>query len=167
MAPLSTYVEEAIAHEAGHIVVAYEFGIKIDELYVMLTRTDEGLKVGDFATLAEDPPAAEIPKMSEELKTAFQLFVAGGVAGNKFNGLEEISPGAVSDREELKRYTQESLEEVSETALLIVQERRRVFRRIVSVARQRLRDLTKDPQLPTGRYTLLNERDLAAIFAKE
>jgi len=167
MPPLSTYVEEAIAHEAGHIVVAHEFGIKIDELHVMLSRTDEGLNVGDFATLAEDPPEEEIPQMSEELKTAFELFIAGGVAGNKFDGLEEITLGAESDREELKRFTDQSLEETSETALLIVKKQRRIFRRIVSVASQRFRDLTKNPHLPTGRYTLLNEGDLEAIFSKE
>ncbi len=105
--------------------------------------------------------------MNEALKAGFALFVAGGVAGNKFDGLNEITEGAASDREELQRFTDRSLEEVSEDALLILTEQRRRFRRIKSVARQRFQDLVKDSSLQTGRHTLLNEADLQGIFNKK
>ncbi len=165
--PMGTYIDEAIAHESGHIVVANECGITVHEMYVMLTRGERGYEVGDFATESEDPSNEQIAEMNEALKTGFALFVAGGVAGNKFDGLNQITEGAASDREELERFTDRSLEEVSEDALLIVTEQRRRFRRIKSVARQRFQDLVKDSSLQTGRHTLLNEADLQGIFNKK
>lgn len=161
-----TYMEEAIAHEAGHIVLAHKCGIAVDEMYVMIRRGERGHEVGDFATEAEDPSNEQIAEMDEVLKTGFALFIAGGVAGNKFEGLDEITPGAESDREELQRFTDKSLEEMSEDALLIVKEQRRVFRRINSVARQRFQDLMKNADLPTGRHMLLNQADLQSFFSK-
>jgi len=90
---MGTYIDEAIAHEAGHIVVANECGITVHEMYVMLTRGERGYEVGDFATESEDPSNEQIAGMNEALKTGFALFVAGGVAGNKFDGLNEITEG--------------------------------------------------------------------------
>lgn len=165
--PMTTYMEEAIAHEAGHIVVANECGIAVHEMYVMVTRGERGYEIGDFATESEDPSTEQIAEMDEALKKGFALFIAGGVAGNKFEGLDGITPGAASDREELQRFTDKGLEEISEEALLIVREQRRMFRRIKSVARQRFKDLMRNPSLQTGRHTLLDQADLQSIFNKK
>jgi hypothetical protein len=40
------------------------------------------------------PPDEEIHGMDPKIKAAFMLFVAGGVAGNKFSGIETIGSGA-------------------------------------------------------------------------
>src|SRR5258708_36788347 len=101
MTVLDKYIQEAIDHEAGHIVVANQQGIAVFELFVMLTRAEGGYEIGDFATESEDPSEADIKEMPEEVKRDFALFVSGGGAGNKFVGLLEITPGAATDREEL------------------------------------------------------------------
>jgi hypothetical protein len=167
MTPLDKYIQEAIDHEAGHIVVANQNGIAVFELYVMLTRAERGYEIGDFATESEYPSDAEITEMQEEIKKGFELFISGGVAGNKFEGLQEITPGAATDREELKKFTDESLEDMSEEALEIVQKERRMFRRIRSRAQQKFLDLMKNPNLQTGRHILLNEQDLQEAFKKK
>lgn len=79
---MSKYIDEAIAHEAGHIVVANECGITVHELYVMLSREEHGYQIGDFATESEDPSDEQIAEMDGTLKTGFALFIAGGVAEN-------------------------------------------------------------------------------------
>lgn len=163
---LRNYIEEAIAHEAGHAVVAIECGITVHEMYVMLTRAVGGYEIGDFATESEYPSDAQIAEMPEPLKKGFALFISGGVAGNKFEGLNEISPGSDTDREELKRFAARSLEEMSKEALIIVQNQRRTFRRIQSGAKQKFRELMKNPELQTGRHVLLSRQELEAIFNK-
>jgi hypothetical protein len=167
MTPLDKYIQEAIDHEAGHIVVANQQGIAIFELFVMLTRVEHGYEIGDFATKSEDPSEEDIKEMPEEIKKDFALFISGGVAGNKFGGLEEITPGAATDREELKRFTDRSLEDVSAQAMEIVQKERRMFRRIRSLAHQKLSELLKNPNLQTGRHIILNEQDLQGAFNKK
>jgi hypothetical protein len=167
MTPLDKYIQEAIDHEAGHIVVANQQGIAVFELFVMLTRVERGYEIRDFATESEDPSEAEIKEMPEELKEDFALFISGGVAGNKFGGLNVITPGADTDRQELKRFTDTSLEDMCEEALKIIQSERRRFRRIRSLAQQSLSDLLKNSNLQTGRHILLNEEDLQEAFEKK
>ncbi|HXM99937.1 MAG TPA: hypothetical protein VN982_15825 [Candidatus Dormibacteraeota bacterium] len=166
MTALDNYVEEAMAHETGHTVVAKARGITVHEIYVMLTRAVGGYEIGDFATESEYPSDAEITDMPEQLKKDFILFISGGVAGNRFEGLDKITPGADTDREELKRFTDNSLEEVSEEALVIVTNQRRTFRQIRSRAKQKFRELMKNPELQTGRHVLLSGQELEAIFNK-
>jgi hypothetical protein len=133
----------------------------------MLTRAEGGYEIGDFATESEDPSEADIKEMPEEVKRDFALFVSGGVAGNKFGGLVEITPGAATDREELKRFTNRSLEDMSEEALEIVKNERRRFRRVRSLAHQKFSDLMNNPNLKTGRHALLNEQELQEVFIKK
>lgn len=167
MTPLEKYVQEAIDHEAGHIVVANRQGIAVFEMFVMLTRTEGGYEIGDFATESEDPSEADVKEMPEEVKKDFALFISGGVAGNKFGGLGKITGGAATDREELKRFTDRSLEDTSEEALEIVQNQRRMFRRIRSLAHQKFSDLLKNPNLQTGRHIILNEQEIQEVFNKK
>lgn len=74
MTALDKYIGEAIAHEAGHVVLAKECGITVHDIHVMLTRGEGGYEIGDFATESEYPSDEEIIEMSELLKKGFTLY---------------------------------------------------------------------------------------------
>src|SRR5437899_11090979 len=80
--PALSYLDEAIPHEAGHLIVGKAVGLPARGLDFNVTRLPDGrIAIGDFATLVYSPPDEEIPKMEEKLKAALMLLVAGGVVG--------------------------------------------------------------------------------------
>ncbi len=89
MKSFGQYIDEAIPHEAGHILVGRAVGFLARGLEVEVVRFPDGrgITVGNFATLAHSLPDDAIPNMDPKLKASYMLFVAGGVAGNKFDGL--------------------------------------------------------------------------------
>jgi hypothetical protein len=161
-----SYVSEAIPHEAGHIVVGMALGIPIRGLTVNIVRDDRGTMIGDFATLSVEPPDEEIPRTPPKLLAAYKLFVAGGLAGNRFASVPAAEESIQSDRKRLARVGTESLEEVADMAAAIIEGRRRKFRRLISVIRQRFLDLMSSNNLQTGPCSLLNEQDLNDILSR-
>ena len=159
---------DAIPHEAGHILVGRVVGIHARGLTVDFERfPDGGAAIRNFATLGFAPPDEEIPGMDSKLKAAFMLFIAGGVAGNKFMGLTTIGSGAEADRKSLARLTDMSLEAVSDMALEIIKPKRRAFRQLVSLIRQRFTDrVLKNRDIQTGSHLLVTEEDLDKIFSE-
>ena len=124
--------------------------------------------MGNFATLSVEPPDEAIPKMPSDARSMYMLFVAGGVAGQKFVGREGTGEGANADRRELARINpQQTIEELAAMAVPLIHKRRRVFRRLMSVPRERyVTRIQKNRDIQTGRHNLLNEQDLDAIFAE-
>jgi len=168
MKSFGQYIDEAFPHEAGHILVGRSVGFLARGLDVEVVRMPEGkgISVGNFATLASSPPDEEIPKMDPELKASYILFIAGGVAGNMFYGLKTKCQGDSADRAELARLTNRSLEEIAEQAVGIIQKRRRHFRQLVSLIRQRFVDrIWTNQNIQTGRHNLVTQEDLKAIFS--
>jgi hypothetical protein len=164
---LGQCVDEAIPHEAGHILVGRAVGFLARGLDIEVVRFPEGrgISVGNFATLAYSPPDEAIPNMDPKLRASYILFVAGGVAGNKFNGLATIGQGADADRKELARLTDESLEEVAEMAVAIIDKHRRHFRQLVSLIRLRYTErVLKNRDVQTGRVSLLSQEDIQGIL---
>ncbi len=160
-------IDEAFPHEAGHILVGRAVGLLARGLDVEVVRFPDGkgISVGNFATLAYSPPDEEIPKMDAKIKAAYMLFVAGGVAGNKFDGLKSQCQGDAADRKELARLTTKSLEEIADMAVGIIHKHRRHFRQLVSLIRQRFIDrIWTNRDIETGRHNLLTQEDLEAIF---
>jgi hypothetical protein len=169
MRSFGQHIDEGIAHEAGHILVGRAVGLHARGLDVEVLRLPDGtgIRVGNFATLSYSPPEEEIPKMDPELKAAYVLFVSGGVAGNKFAGLEAGCQGADADRKELARLTTKSLEEIAEMAVGIIHKRRRAFRQLVSIIRQRFSErVWNNRNVQTGRHSLLTRDDLDKLFGQ-
>jgi len=159
--------DEAIPHEAGHILVGRAVGFLARGLDVEVVRLPDGkgVTVGNFATLAWSPPDEEIPKMASELRAAYLLFVAGGIAGNKFAGLKTPCMGADADRKELARLTDRTLEDVADIAVRMIHQHRRHFRQLVSLIRRRfIERLLKNRDIETGRHLLVSQADLQKIF---
>lgn len=168
MKSLGPVVDVAIPHEAGHILVGRVVGLHARGLDVEVVRyyNPDRVRIGDFATLAFEPPDEEIPGMEPGLRAAFILFAGGGVAGNKFCGLTTIDSGADADRKSLARVTDMSLEEVSDQALEIIKSHARPFRQLASLIRQRYRELIQNRNIQTGRYTLVTKEDLDKLFSE-
>jgi hypothetical protein len=167
MQSFGQYIDEAIPHEAGHILVGRAVGFLARGLDVEVARMADGsgISVGNFATLASSPPDDAIPTMDREVKAAYMLFIAGGVAGNKFDGLKTKCQGDAADRAELARLTTISLDELAEQAVVIIHKRRRHFRQIVSLIRLRFLDrIWSNRNIQTGRHNLVSQEDLESIF---
>jgi hypothetical protein len=168
MQSFGQYIDESFPHEAGHILVGRAVGFLARGLDVEVVRMPEGtgISVGNFATLAFSPPDSEIPKMDPKLKAAYMLFVAGGVAGNKFDGLKARCQGDAADRAELARLTNKSLDEIAEQAVGIIHKHRRNFRQLVSLIRRRFVErIWTNQEVQTGRHNLVTQEDLEAIFS--
>lgn len=161
------YIDEAIPHEAGHILVGRSVGFLARGLDVEVVRLPEeqGITVENFATLAWSPPDEEIPKMDPQLKAAYMLCIAGGIAGNKFAGLKTPCMGADADRKELARLTNKTLEEIADMAVTIIHKHRRHFRQLVSLVRLRFAErVWNNRDIHTGRHLLVTQEELQRMF---
>ena len=162
---IDAYVEQAIPHEAGHIVVGRSFGwIPIRELAVNIVRDQRGIATGDFATASIEPSDEAIAITPPERLTEYKIFVAGGLAGNRSAGISAAEEGLQSDRKQLARAGPENLEEMADRAATIIDRHHQTFSRLRSLIRQRFETLMADNALPTGRYTLLSDQDLIDFF---
>jgi hypothetical protein len=168
MKTFGQYIDEAIPHEAGHILVGRAVGLHARGLDVEVVRLPDGagISVGNFATLSYSPPDEELPKIDPKLKAAYMLLVSGGIAGNKFAGLKTACQGADADRKELARLTNKSLEEIAEMAVGIIHKHRRTFRQLVSLIRQRFTErIWSNRNIQTGRHNLVIQEDLDKLFS--
>jgi uncharacterized membrane protein len=107
--------------------------------------------------------------MPSDIRARYMLFVAGGVAGQKFVGREGTGEGANADRKELARINpQQTIEQLAEMALPLIHKRRRVFRRLMSALRERyVTRVAENREIRTGRHILLDQQDLDTIFEKD
>jgi hypothetical protein len=166
--PGKDYVGEAIPHESGHIIVGIAVGLPILALDFNFVRMPDGrAAIGDFATMGISPPDAEIPGMDPKVKASYKLYVCGGVAGNIYVGQTISVQGTDADRKELARFTDQPIEELAEMAQSIIHKRRRKFRRMMSITRQRFLDKMKDGNLQTGRYNLLTAEEILTTYGKD
>jgi hypothetical protein len=127
----------------------------------------EGIRVEDFATLGYVPLEEDVQTLDAETRAAFMLCIAGGVAGNKFAGVTTIESGADADRKALARLTSQTLEEISDLAVAIINKHRRTFRQLISLIRIRYVNLiTKNRDIETGRHILVTEGELEKLFSE-
>jgi len=167
MQSLGPYVEEAIPHEAGHIVIGKALGLPPRGLDVNIIRQPDGTGIilGDFATLAFEVPDEEIPTLKPELRAAITLFIAGGVAGQIFARIKFDPKGADDDRRQLSRLTKEPIESLAKTAQPMFRKRKTIFWQIVALIRKRYTELIiTNRDIQTGRHNLLTEHDIHQIF---
>lgn len=161
MKSAESYVDEAIPHEAGHIVVGLAVGMPIRGLAVHITVDMRGKKIGDFATGSVEPPDEEIPRTPPGVLHSYKLFLAGGLAGNKFAGVPAADESLQNDKLKLARVGSDNLETLSEEAVKIIETERQQFVYLTGLIRERFLTLMADPNLQTGRYRLLDQADLA------
>jgi len=96
------HLEEAIHHEAGHMLIGKLEGLPIKGMAVFVIQRGIGLEVSSFGTASYDPPAREIPRLRSELRISLLRMIAGGVAGQMFARLPTLV-GADDDRSRFKR----------------------------------------------------------------
>lgn len=169
MKSLGPAVDNAIPHEAGHILVGRAVGIPTRGLDVEVVRfhDPEGISVGNFATLGYAPRDGDLPTLDVKTRAAYMLYIAGGVAGNKFCCVTTIDSGAEADRKALARVSEGTLEEVSDMAVTIINKHRRAFRQLMSLIRQRYVDrISKNRNIDTGRHKLVTQKDLDTLFSQ-
>lgn len=162
--PTNDFIEQAIPHEAGHIIVGASFRwIPIREVAVNLIRNSDGVAFGDFATASIEPSDAAIAITPPDRMTEYKLFVAGGLAGNRVSGIQAANESLQSDRTQLARVGSESLEEIAEQAMDIINQYHHSFVQLRALIRERFEKLLADNSLPSGRYTLLNRQEILDI----
>jgi hypothetical protein len=165
MKTAESFVDEAIPHEAGHIVVGMAVGMPIRGLAVHIIVSAQGKVIGDFATESVEPPDEEIPRIPPPVLKSYKLFLAGGLAGNKSAGIPATDESLQNDRLKLARVGTESLEAMSEMAARIIEKDRQKFERLRSLIRERFIALMADPDIRTGRYAVISQGDLSDIFS--
>jgi hypothetical protein len=168
---LGPYVEEAIPHEAGHILVGKAVGFPARGLDINIGQDPltKQLTVGDFATVSVDPPDGDLPKIDPETRAALLLSLAGGLAGQMFARAPVTVGGIDDDRRRFDRIKSPgstlTLESAAKEAQSIFLSRRQKFWRLVALIRSRYIELrAKSAAMRPGRYQLASAQDLEAIL---
>lgn len=171
MPTLDPNAEQAIPHEAGHILVSKAVGIPARGLDVEVVRlpSNQGIQVGNFATLSYDPPDDALPKLDPRARASLMLVIAGGIAGQMFARIKVIGDGAGDDRRRFERLkptdSKETLESVAEQSQGIFRRHKLHFWQIVALLRGRYHErILSNREIQTGRVTLATEADFDAIF---
>ena len=160
------YAEQAIPHETGHIIVGKAVGwLAIRGLAINTQRDQHGIVLGDFATASIEPPDGAIPRIPPEQLWQYKLFIAGGLAGNRFAKVAAAEESLESDRLKLARLGPEALEEMADHALIVIESYKHAFSRLQSKVRQRLGNLIEDDFLQAGRHTLIGEQEIDQILS--
>jgi len=162
------YVDQAIPHEAGHIVVGWVTGFPIREMAIdiVITQNSKYPQLGNFITASVEPSAEQILETPPAILDGFKLFLGGGLAGNNFAGVRAIDESLQDDRRKLERVGSESLEAVAERAIKIIEANSEAFQNLYAKIAERFLIVMNDPYLITGRHKLLNEKQLAECFVK-
>lgn len=165
--PTNDFIEQAIPHEAGHIIVGASFKwIPIREVAVNLIRNQDGVAFGDFATASIEPSDAAIAFTPADRMAEYKLFIAGGLAGNRVSGIQAADESLQSDRMQLARVGPESLEEMAERAVDIIRQHDHSFVQLQTLIRERFESILADNCFPSGRYTLLNRQEILDIVTR-
>lgn len=160
------YADQAIPHEAGHIVVGRVAGFPIRGMAIDVVRERGFTELGHFRTESIEPSDGGIVKIPPEILAGYKLFIGGGLAGNNFAGVRAADESLQDDRRKLARVGTESLEAVAERSIKIIEANSQSFRNLYAKIAQRYLIVVNDPYLNTGRHRLLNEKQLAECFVK-
>lgn len=153
------YADQAIPHEAGHIVVGWVTRFPITEMAVDIVRDRGFMRLGNFITKSVEPSDEQILETPPEILEGYKLFLAGGLAGNNFAGVDASDESLQDDRRKLARIGLESLEVVAGRAIKVIQEHSQIFETLNARITQRFLTVMKDPYLNTGRHTLINKNN--------
>lgn len=158
------WVNQAIAHEAGHIVIGLAVCFPVPEMAVEIVREAGRTRLGNFITKSVEPSDEQIAQTPKFVLENYSLFLAGGLAGNNVAGTGTTDESLQSDRFALKRITTESLEEVAKKAEEIIRQRLPTFHSLIEKITERFLRLMNDSRRGSGRHTLLSTAELDAIY---
>lgn len=111
---LTDFENEAIPHEAGHIIVGLSRGFPIKGMSVIIFREPEATLAGNFITRSIEPSSdVAIIMTPPPVIASYKVFLGGGLAGNIVAETGVDNAALQNDRRKLSRVGSESLEPVS------------------------------------------------------
>jgi hypothetical protein len=164
MKPLDRYVEQAIPHEAGHILIGRILGIPVSGLdHIVVRGPKNELLPGNFATKTLSPDPAIVPFTPPSVLEAYVCMAGGGLAGNIVSKVKADEYGLERDRVDLAVVSNQPLEEAAEQARQIIEQNIAMFDNLRVAIRGRYSNLVKNKETAAGRYTLLTNEQLEQI----
>ncbi len=164
MTPLEPYVEQAIPHEAGHILVGRILGVPISGLdHIVIRGPNNEVFAGNFATKTLSPDPDIVPFTPTSVLEAYVCMTGGGLAGNIISKVAADEYGLEKDRADLKVVSTKSLEEAADQARRIIEPNMGIFDKLRAAIRDSYANLVKDPNIAAGRYALLTDERLEQI----
>ena len=174
MAQLDPNAEQATPHEAGHILISKAVGIPARGLDVEVIRlpNNQGIQVGNFATLTYDPPDDALPTLDPKARASLMLIISGGVAGQMFARIRMMGEGAGDDRRCFERLKSPgstvTFEDCAKNCQRILFRHKRHFWQLVALIRTRYAErILSNREVQTGRYNLATEADFDNIFGEK
>jgi hypothetical protein len=164
MTALDRYVEQAIPHEAGHILVGRILGIPISGVdHIVFRGPSNEIVPGNFATKAVSPTPAIVPFTPQSVLEAYVCMTGGGLAGNIVSNVMADEYGLEKDRADLKVVSSKTLEEAAEQARSIIERNLVIFDNLRSAIKYSYTNLVEDPKTKAGRFSLLTNDQLEQI----
>lgn len=164
MTSADQYVEQAIPHEAGHVLVGRTLGVLVHRLeHIVVCGPNKKLFPGDFVTKSVSPDPFIVPFTPSNVLKAYVCMVGGGLAGNVISNVAPDQYGLEKDRADLLVVSTITLEEAAQAARKIIDGKLDMFGKLKAAIRDRLASLMKNPQIAAGCYTLLSNDQLEKI----
>jgi hypothetical protein len=164
MTLLEQYVEQAIAHEAGHVLVGRILGVPISGVdHIVIRGPNNEIVPGNFATNTLAPDPAIVPFTPPSVLEAYMCMAGGGLAGNIVSKVAAEEYGLEKDRADLRVVSSKTLEEVADQAGQIIKQNMVLFDELKVAIRNSYINLVMDPGTTAGRYTLLTNDQLERI----
>lgn len=165
MTELELFVEQAMPHEAGHILVGRILGIPINGLdHIVLLGASNELVPGNFATRAFAPPDPYAFQIAPpQVRDAYIQMVGGGLAGNIVSKLMATEHGLEKDRADLRIVSAASLEEVAERSQRVIEAHVEGFNKLWLAIKDSYDAFVSGPKFAVGRHPLLTAEELERI----
>jgi hypothetical protein len=164
MTPQERFIEQAIPHETGHILVGRVVGIPIYGLdHIVIRGPNKEVVAGNFATKTVSPRPDAIPLTPATVLEAYVSMIGGGLAGNIITKIAADEHGLEKDRADLRVVSPKTLEQAAEQAMQIIEDNMNAFDLLREAIMSSYTSLMKDPGPEAGRYTLLTSRALEQI----
>jgi hypothetical protein len=164
MTSVDGYINQAIPHEAGHVLVGRILGVPISGLdHIVVCGPHKELLPGNFATKTVSPDPLIVPFTPRSVLEAYVCMIGGGLAGNIISNVKPDPYGLEKDRTDLKVVSTISLEAAAQAARDIIERNLAMFDKLIVAIRDRFVNLTSDPHTTAGCYTLLTNEQLENI----
>lgn len=164
------FLEEAIPHEAGHILIGKLNKLPIRGLTVLLVGFGSSLQLHSFGTASYDPPDNDIPRLKPDLRMALLRMIAGGYGGQLFADIPISGVGANDDRDRFYKISSPgselTLEELANEIQPAFYDHEAIFRELSQLIRERSTQFLKRTDLVAGRHILLTETELEPVLKK-
>lgn len=161
---LNDFENQAIPHEAGHIIVGLAKGFPVMGMSVIIFREAEGTLPGNFITKSIEPSSPEALLLTPpHIVANHKICLGGGLAGNIVAEVPPAKEALQDDRRKLALVGDETLEEMAAMGEPIIREHLEGFLKVVEAIGDRYLALKNDLSLGTGEYLLLSQRELIEL----